>query len=450
MSSRRLSRRAFIGRSAAVAGATLASKVIWLDHSPTYAADAVVPPSDTIRLGIIGIGMQGQSLLRGAISHPGVECVAACDLYDGRHTLAREIVGKPIPVTRRYQDLLDNKEIDCIINATPDHWHRKIVVDCCNAGKDVYTEKPMTHQVSDGSEMIAAAQKNNRIVQIGSQRASSVVYAKAKELIAKGAIGEVHTVEGVMGRNAPNGAWQYPPPPDLSPQNLDWDTWLGTTPKIPFDPVRFACWRCWQVYGSGVAGDLMVHLLTGIHYSGGVMQPPQRAMATGGIFRFKDGRDVPDVHLVLYDYAEFPVIIKLTLACDFPERTTFYGTGGLLAVNSGELTMTTQDGTDHDPGWYCASFPKALRDEYEKKWHTENDDRLAKIGGETVTFRPLPSYNEGWVHMQNFFDSVRSRKPVIEDTVFGNNTSIACHMANASYFQKRIIQWDGIGNEIRS
>src|SRR5208282_4962959 len=189
MSNRRLSRRDFMRGTAAAAGATLAGKTILLDPGPAYPAGAVVPPSDMLRLGIIGIGMQGNGLLRTAITLPGVECVAACDLYDGRHALAREIVDKPIPVTRRYQDLLDNKEIDCIINATPDHWHKQIVVDCCNAGKDVYSEKPMTHGVSEGFEMIAAAQKNNRIVQIGSQFPSSIIFTKAKELLAQGAIG---------------------------------------------------------------------------------------------------------------------------------------------------------------------------------------------------------------------------------------------------------------------
>jgi len=450
MSKSRFSRRDFMRRTAAAAGAGLASKTILLDPGPAYAAEVTVPPSDRLRFGIIGIGMQGSGLLRGAITHPGVECVVACDLYDGRHVLAQEIVGKPIAVTRRYQDLLDNKEIDCIINATPDHWHKQIVVDCCNAGKDVYSEKPMTHKVSEGFEMIAAAQKNNRIVQIGSQRASSIVYAKAKELIEQGAIGDVHTVEGAMGRNSPNGAWEYPPPPDLSPQTLDWDTWLGTTPKIPFNPVRFAGWRCWQDYGSGVAGDLMVHLLTGIHYVGGVMLPPERAFATGGIFRFKDGRDVPDVHHVLYDYPQFPVIIKLTLTCDFPETTRFYGTGGLLEIAGEGLTLTTQDGTDHDPGWYYLSFPKTMREEYGRKWHVENDARLAKSGTETIVFRPPTGYDGDWAHMHNFFDSVRTRKPVIEDTVFGNNAAIACHMANASYFQKHLVQWDGIAKEIRA
>jgi hypothetical protein len=180
------------------------------------------------------------------------------------------------------------------------------------------------------------------------------------------------------------------------------------------------------------------------------MLPPERAFATGGIFRFKDGRDVPDVHHVLYDYPQFPVIIKLTLTCDFPETTRFYGTGGLLEIAGEGLTLTTQDGTDHDPGWYYLSFPKTMREEYARKWHVENNARLAKSGTETIVFRPPTGYDGDWAHMHNFFDSVRTRKPVIEDTVFGNNAAIACHMANASYFQKHLVQWDGIAKEIRA
>jgi hypothetical protein len=153
---------------------------------------------------------------------------------------------------------------------------------------------------------------------------------------------------------------------------------------------------------------------------------------------------------VLYEYAQFPVVIKLNLACESHESTKFYGTGGLLEITGGELTLTTQDGSDHGPGGYYNSFPKTLREEYARNWHVENNERLAKIGTETVVFRPPTGYDDGWSHMQNFFDSVRSRKPVIEDTVFGNNTAIACHMANASYFQKSIARWDGIAKEIRT
>src|SRR5205823_2330145 len=168
------SRRRFLGLSAIAAG-SLATKTIWLDPDPLWAMPQAVAPSDRVRFGIIGIGMQGSGLLQNAIQLPGVECVAACDLYDGRHTLAREITNNPsLPVTRRYHDLLANKEIECLIAAVPDHWHKQIVVDACNAGKDIYCEKPMSHTAAEGVDMYTAAQKNNRIVQIGSQRVSSV------------------------------------------------------------------------------------------------------------------------------------------------------------------------------------------------------------------------------------------------------------------------------------
>src|SRR5919202_1307268 len=265
-----LSRREFIGVGAAAAGASLVGGRIVLPS----AARAARPPSDRVRFGIIGVGMQGSSLLTESIKLPGVECAAACDLYDGRHVLAREITNRAdLPVTRRYQQLLDNKEIDCIVAAVPDHWHRQIVVDAVSAGKDVYCEKPMSHSAADGVAMVDAVKKSGRILQIGSQRVSSPIMAKAKEMIARGMLGELTLVEGWNGRNDPTGAWQYPPPPDLSPANLDWDTWQGRAPKRPFDPIVFARWRAWKEYGTGVAGDLLVHLISGVMYMLDLHQP---------------------------------------------------------------------------------------------------------------------------------------------------------------------------------
>jgi len=139
------------------------------------------PPSARLRFGIIGVGMEGSGVLSTAITVPDVECAGAADLYDGRHVLAREIVARPdLPVTRRYQELLDDKSIDCILAAVPDHWHRKIVVDAVSAGKDIYCEKPMSHTAADGVAMLDAARKSGRIVQIGSQRVSSSICAKAR------------------------------------------------------------------------------------------------------------------------------------------------------------------------------------------------------------------------------------------------------------------------------
>src|SRR5882672_11596538 len=256
-------RRGFLQRGAGLAGASLAAKYILLDPDPLTALPRMNAPSDKVRFGIVGVGMEGSGLLTTAVQLPGVECMAACDLYDGRHELAKEIAGNSIKTTRRYKELLDDKEIDAIIIAVPDHWHKQVFVDAVSAGKDVYCEKPMSHSPADGLAMVAAAKKTDRITQIGAQRTSSVLCAKAKELYDSGAIGELSLVEGSLGRNDPTGAWEYPAPADLSPENLDWDTWLGTAPKKPFDPYLFARWRCWKEYGTGLAGDLLVHLLSG-------------------------------------------------------------------------------------------------------------------------------------------------------------------------------------------
>src|SRR5438874_615739 len=183
MTSRRFSRRRFISLTASATGATIAGKAILLDPTPAWAMPQTVAPSDRVRFGMIGIGMQGSGLMRNSIQLPGVQCVQACDLYDGRHDVAREIAGSSaLPVTRRYQDLLDNKEIDCVVAAVPDHWHRKVVVDAVSAGKDIYCEKPMSHNAADGVAMVDAAQRTRRIVQIGSQRVSSSLCAKSREL----------------------------------------------------------------------------------------------------------------------------------------------------------------------------------------------------------------------------------------------------------------------------
>src|SRR6202795_3791523 len=213
-----LSRRQFLQKSAGVSGALVATRTFFLDPETIPFPPPAVAASDRVRFGIIGIGMQGSGLLTNAIQLPGVECVAACDLYDGRHTLAKEIAGSNVTTTRRYQELLANKDIDCIVAAVPDHWHKQVVVDTVSAGKDIYCEKPMSHTAAEGVAMVAAAQKTGRMVQIGSQRVSSLICAKGRELVSQGMLGDLMLVEGWLGGNAPTRAGKYPPPPDLSLQ----------------------------------------------------------------------------------------------------------------------------------------------------------------------------------------------------------------------------------------
>ncbi len=445
-----VSRREFLQTTAGVAGASLLAGTRLLDAELIPAASQAAPASDRVRFGIVGVGMEGSNLLSTAIQLRGVECVAAADLYDGRHELAKEIVGKPIRTTRRYQELLDAKDIDAILVAVPDHWHKQVVVDAVGAGKDVYCEKPMSHNPSDGLAMVAAAQKTDRIVQIGAQRTSSVLCAKAKELIAQGAIGEMNLIEATYGRNDPTGAWEYPPPPDLSPQTLDWDTWLGTAPKKPFDPLAFARWRCWKEYGTGVAGDLLVHLISGMQFVLGINQAPSKVSAFGGIYRWKDGRNMPDVHPVLFEYEGIPVYMRLSLGCESPEVTRFQGSKGAIELREFSVSYTPQAGVDLSPSYYTASYPARLRNEYVKKWHEEHDPVPGQEPApESITYNGN-DYDDLRPHLWKFFEAVGSRQPVVQDVVFGHHAALACHLANESYFRKSPVRWDEASQSIKS
>jgi predicted dehydrogenase len=446
MTKDRYSRREFLGVGAAAAGASLVGSPIFPIPAPSAQAAPTrrVPPSDRVRFGIVGVGMQGSSLLTESIRLDGVECAAACDLYDGRHALAREIAGAALPVTRRYQQLLEDKEIDCIIAAVPDHWHRKLVVDALSAGKDVYCEKPMSHTPAEGVAMVQAAKKTGRIVQVGSQRVSSRICARAREMITGGVLGDMMLIEAWWGRNDPTGAWQYPPPPDLSPRTLDWDTWQGDVPRRPFDPNIFARWRAYRDYGTGVAGDLLVHLISGMMFMADLNRAPTTATSIGGIRRWKDGRDMPDVHAALFQYGDLPVYMRLNLGTDMPETYRFQGSKGILEVTGTTITFTPQSGRDDYPSYYAYSFPQPLREEYFRKWHAENDARLrAATLPETVTIRG-PEFNDLAPHLTNFFDAVRTRKPVVEDALFGHNAAMASHMANASYFRKSVVTAESV------
>lgn len=446
----RFSRREFMQTGAAAAGAVVATNTIFLEGDRAMASTNPVPASDRVRFGMIGVGMQGSALLDVAHHLPGVECIQSCDLYDGRNTLARELTRPDLPVTRRYQDLLDNKSVDCIVAAVPDHWHRKIVVDAVNAGKDIYCEKPMSHTAREGVDMADAQKKTGRIVQIGSQRVSSALCAKARELVAQGAIGDLMLVEGSLGRNDPTGAWEYPPPFDLSPQNLDWDTWQGDVPKRAFDPLIYARWRCWKEYGTGVAGDLLVHLVSGMMYILNINEPPKRAMSAGGILRWKDGRNMPDVHATIFEYGNIPVYLRLNLGTESPEIYRFQGSKGILEATEFGLSLYPQSGQDSAPSYYAGGFPHAMREEYYKQWRQEHDPAPGKeLVSETVsTYRSI-SWDDVRPHLWNFFQAVKSRNPVTEDALFGHHAALACHMANESYFRKAATTWDAATSTIK-
>ncbi len=230
------------------------------------AAQPLRSANDQVQVACIGYGIMGQLDAQTAAAIPGVKIIAVGDVYEGRLAKAKEVFGEGTFVSRDYRTILGRKDVDAVIVATPDHWHATIASEAMRAGKDVYCQKPMVRRVEEGARIVNAQKETGRILQVGSQMASSVIYAKAKELIESGAIGKVHMVESYWDRNSAQGAWQYSVPPDASAETIDWDTFIGSAPKHAFDPVRLFRWRNYQDYGSGVAGDLFVHLFTGIHY----------------------------------------------------------------------------------------------------------------------------------------------------------------------------------------
>ncbi len=345
-------RRHFLG---AAAGAGLAGEL--LAESPQS-----VSPNDRVRVALIGNGIQGSGDARTSLATGGVELVAVSDVYQGRLIRAKEVWGDHLFTSRDYREVLARPDVDAVIIATPDHWHRKISVDAMNAGKDVYCEKPMVQLIDDGKEVIDTHKRTGRIMQVGSQRVSSIVYQKAKELLEAGAIGEVNLVEAWVDRNSAIGAWQYSIPPDASPFTIDWDTFLGRAPKRPFEPVRLFRWRNYRDYGTGVGGDLFVHLFSGIHYVLGAIGPT-RVFTTGGLRFWKDGRDVPDVMLGLYDYparGKFPAF-NLSLRVDFVDGANetqgfrFVGSEGILTIGNG-VTVSKQP-REAEPGYTIDTFP---------------------------------------------------------------------------------------------
>jgi predicted dehydrogenase len=439
-----------VGSGAIATGA--AAKFTLLQPKPLWGAAGPVAPSDTVRFASIGTGVRGCELLQATLRVPGVECVAVCDLYDSRHTAAQESVKKNVPATRNYKEILDRKDVDAVIIATADHQHRRVFVDACAAGKDIYCEKPMSHTVDDGFAMIEAAHKANRIVQIGSQRVSSIVYGRAKEIFDSGKLGEVFHVEGHWDRNSPSGAWVYPIPPDASEQTIDWNAFLEGAPKRPFSPERFFRWRCFTDYGEGLPGDLFVHAISGIHFITGVTAPAKRAQSTGGIFRFKDGREYPDLIETLYDYPNFRSYLRCNLNNDQGDFIGIYGTKGTLMITGQRLTYTPQDTHPEPEAYSIYGWPAKLRNEYLEKFEQEHPLPTAleaKVSEETEVFGAPAGYSDLVDHQANFFSAVRSRKKVVENEEFGNNAALGCHLANYSYFKEAPAVWDEKGKKIK-
>jgi predicted dehydrogenase len=325
-----------------------------------------------------------------------------------------------------------------------------------NAGKDVYVEKPMVHKVGQGQGMVDAQKRTGRIVQVGSQRVSSIIYHKAKALLASGAIGPLNLVEAWWNRNSPIGAWQYTLPTDASPATIDWERFLGPAPRRPFEPIRLFRWRNYDDYGTGVAGDLFVHLFSGLHVVTGSLGP-NRVMATGGIRHWKDGRDAADILLALVDYpksAEHPEF-TLSLKVNFEdgagggeEGFRFVGSEGVMNITRDGVSLARRPPTK-DPGLSIKTFPKAMQDDITKEYKAKYPGVEREMrGSQEEVYRKPAEYNDTDHHLANFIESVRSRTPSIEDPTFGLRAAGPALLCNQSLAERRPISWDPVGMRI--
>lgn len=375
---------------------------------------AVRGANDRIRFGIIGSGDRGCRLLQSARLLPDVSLVAVCDIYDAHLKRGMEFAAPGAAAGRDYRRVTERKDVDAVIVATPNHWHARIAEAALEAGKDVYLEKPMTHRLEEGRRLIAAAKKTKRVVQIGHNRRSRAVYQKAREIVASGMLGPVTFVRLAWFRNTTEPQWRRPVPRDASPQSIDWDRFVEPAERRPFDPQRFFSWYCYWDYCGGIAADLLVHSVDTMNLILGSRQP-DRVAADGDILYWKDGRDVPDTFSAIFHYAEgFQVNFSCTFANQQPgTRDAFYGKDGTVEIV--DLSKLY---------FYAEPIAKVRRPD---------------LFVSNAVLEPRDSTD---LHVRNFFECVRSRaatRCTVED---GENSAVACHLANRALREGRLIRWD--------
>ena len=398
-------------------------------------------PNDQINLALIGAGGQGSSDTGTALQVPGVKLVAVCDLYDGRLADAKKRWGADIFTTKIYKEILNRKDVDAVIIGTPDFWHQTISIDALHAGKHVYCEKPMVHSINEGPAVIKAQQETGKIFQVGSQGVSSLGNEKAKELLKSGAIGQLNYAEGFWARRSPVEVWQYPIPADASPQTVDWETYVSNTHKRTFDEKRFFRWRNYTDYGTGMCGDLFVHLFSSLHFVTGSFGP-EKIYAAGGLRFWHDGREVPDVLLGTFDYGQTALhpAFNLSLRCNFVDGTS--GSTYLRLVGSEGAMDITWDKVVLKRNKLFESSDPFYTDKMKMSGDT-NPERKRMLPPEEISFEAEKGYLGGpYDHMNNFFTAIRNNGKVVEDATFGYRAAAPALLCNDSYFQNVAMHWD--------
>ena len=411
------------------------------NHIHTLARQGHQSANDEIQLAVIGAGGMGMADVETALSIPGVRLVAVADCFDGRLATARENYGQDLFATRDYREVLARDDVDAVICATPDHWHKRISVEALTAGKSVYCEKPMVHSIAQGADVVKAQHESGKTFQVGSQGMSSLGNEKAKELLAAGEIGELNYAEGFWARNDPIGAWQYAIPENATEETIDWEMFLGDAPRKPYDPLRIFRWRNYRDYGTGVSGDLFVHLFSSLHFITSSVGP-RKIMAQGGLRYWKDGREVPDILLGMFDYPETEAHppFNLSLRVNFVDGTS--GTTFLRLVGSeGAMDVTWTE--------VVLRRNKAVSptDVFNQRKADEMDQGVEARKQMLPPAESIFMVEDGYMgahfdHFMNFFRGVRDGRPVNEDAEFGLRAAAPALACNDSYFGDQIVAWD--------
>jgi predicted dehydrogenase len=367
----------------------------------------VLGANDRIRLSIIGSGSRGQYLMRRANEVGNVDWVAAADIWDLRCDQAEQVAGAKVEKYKDYRRLLERKDIDGVIVGTFDHVHAQITVDACRAGKDVFVEKPMTSLPMQGHEVVRAVRETKRIVQVGVQQRSTPHFIEAKKrFFESGLIGQVNMVRTIWNANS---GYLTPVPTGMErkPEGLDWEACLAWLPKIPWDPKRyFNRFAYWDFSTGGQSGGLFVHMVDVVHWYLGLTRP-SAAVASGGIYRYDDGRDTPDNFNMILEYPEkLNVSFEATITDMIPTGSAlivFMGSGGRLEI---------------------------FRHGYKFLPAKEN----AQLG-------EINSGSTQDSHMGNWLECMRSRKEPKANVVDGHYGAMACHIGNIAYREKRRVTW---------
>jgi predicted dehydrogenase len=413
MNTSQTQRREFLGTVARIGAAGIVT-LAGVESARGYMAN------DTVEVACLGTGGRCQALMRSLVQVPGVRIAAVCDIWDKHLADARKLADAKAVATKEYHELLERKDIAATLIGSPDHWHVTMTVDACNAGKDVYVEKPLTHDLKEGKAVIEAQNKNNRIVQVGTQQRSMPHIQKAYQLLKAGRVGTVHKVHLTWNRNTPGRMQRIAP--DIDPKAVNWKAFVGTArglaPEQAFDAYRFRNWRWFWDFGGGIFTDLMVHWIDVAHWFLD-LEHPTLATAIGQHFAAKDVWETPDSVQCLLQY---------------PNNNQAYFEGGFSNARNGAMIefMGTEGTLYIDRGGYRV-IPDPNRGEGEELILGSNPRRGAdfydKPDGELV-------------HLTNWIESVRSRNRPTCPAEAGVSAASAAHLANKALRIGGVAKWD--------